>query len=221
MKMTFFATLAAFMILTLTGCGSSDSNPPPVFVTTSIFSDARFDGDIQLDFDTGIVNAIPDANPSVLAGIDPFSVSVIDPSLPNLEYRAFLHFPLGGVNGVPVNAIIDSAFLEIFINSIDIQPPADTIPMRIDLLSFSPPGLVGPEFDLLSHLGIRPVQFPIFLTDIGRLVTIDVTALMRAAQDSQLPDFQIRISEEFGNPPPGLIEINETTRPPQLIVTYF
>lgn len=218
MKMKFLATLAALMILTLTGCGS-DNNSPSVFVTTSIFSDARFDGDIQLNFDTGILNAIPDDNPSVLAGIDPFSVSVIDPLLPNLEYRAFLHFPLDGVNGVRENAIIDSAFLELFINSIDIQPPADTIPMRIDLLSFSPPDLVGPEFDLRPYLGIDPVQFPIFLADRGGFVTIDVKALMIAAQ--RLPDFQIRISEEFGIVTPGLIEINETNLPPLLTVTYF
>ena len=215
MKMKFFAALAAFMILTLTGCGS-DNNPPPLF-TTSIFSDAGFDGDIQLDFDTNTLNAIPDNNPSVLAGIDPFYVS-----LPKYEYRAFLHFPLGGVNGVPENAIIDSAFLEVFINRIDIQPPADRIPMRIDLLSFFPPDLVGPEFDLLPYVGTDPVQFPIFLADRGRSITINVTELMKVAQrPPQLANFQIRIMEDFGIVTPGLIEINETTRPPLLTVNYF
>ncbi|MDO9080155.1 MAG: hypothetical protein Q7U44_05090 [Desulfuromonadales bacterium] len=221
MKMKFFAALAVFMILTLTGCGSDHNHPPPEYVTTSIFSDARFDGDIQLDFDTDTLNAIPDDNPSVLAGIDPLSVSLLNPFLPKFEYRAFLHFPLDGVNGVPGNAIIDSAFLEIFINNIDIQPPADTIPMRIDLLSFFPPVLVGPEFDLLPYVGTEPVQFLIFLADRGRSITIDVTELMKTAQRSQLADFQIRIMEEFGIVTPGLIEINETTRPPLLTVTYY
>jgi len=210
MKMTFFATLAAFMILTLTGCGSNNSNPPPVFVTTSIFSDAGFDGDIRLDPISGFTVTQGTA-PSVLAGLDP---------LIDVEYRAFLDFPLTGVNGVPGDAIIESAFLDIFINSIDIQFANDTIPLRIDLVSFQPPLLIGSDFDrpALATITVSP---PISSADSGRHVTIDVTALMAQAQRSGHLDFQVRIMEDFASVTPGLIEINETTLPPQLIVNYF
>ena len=206
MRMTFFATLAAFMILTLTGCGSNN-NPPPEFFTTSISSVARVDGDIKQDFAGFTVTQ--GATPSVLAGLDPFS---------DAEYRAFLHFSL---TSVPVDAIIDSAFLRISIDRVDIQAPADTIPMRVELVSFQPPVLIDSDFDLPSDLGTFPVSFPIFLADSGRSVSIDVTPLMIAAQRSQLADFQIRIMEDFGFVTRGLIEINETTLAPLLTVNYF
>lgn len=208
MKMTFFATLAAFMILTLTGCGS-DNNPPPLFVT-EILSDARFDGDISLNPISGF--AVTQGNTlSVFAGLDPF----ID-----LEYRAFLDFPLTGANGVPGDAIIESAFLDIFINSIDIEFANDTIPLRIDLVSFQPPTLIGADFDrpALATITVSP---PISSADSGRHVTIDVTALMTQAQRLGHVDFQVRIMEDFAFVTPGVIEINETTLAPLLTVTYF
>jgi hypothetical protein len=210
MKMTFFATLAAFLLLTLTGCGSNNSNPPPVFVTTSIFSDARFDGDISFNPISGF--AVTQGNTlSVFAGLDPF----ID-----LEYRAFLDFPLTGVNGVPGDAIIESAFLDIFINSIDIQFANDTIPLRIDLVSFQPPLLIGSDFNrpALATITVSP---PISSADSGGHVIIDVTALMSQAQRLGHLDFQVRIMEDFEFVTPGVIEINETTLAPLLTVTYF
>jgi hypothetical protein len=210
MKMKFFATLAAFMILTLTGCGSNNSNPPPLFVTT-ITSDAAFDGDIRLDFLSGALIPTQGSTPFVLAGIDPFNGD---------EYRAFLDFHLDGANGIPGDAIIESAFLDIFLNSIDIQFANDTIPLRIDLVSFQPPLLIESDFDR-PELATITVSPPISSADSGRHVTIDVTALMAQAQRSGLLDFQVRILEDFEFFAPGLIEINETTLPPQLIVTYF
>lgn len=209
MKMRFFATLAAFLILTLAGCGSDNNNGSPVFVTT-ILSDAAFDGDIRQD-NFGTFTVTQGNTPSLLAGLDPV--------LPD-EYRAFLDFHLDGANGVPGDAIIESAFLDIFINNVDILSPAGTIPLRIDLVSFQPPLLFGADFDRpgLASVLVSP---PISRADSGRHVTIDVTSLMNEAQRLSLLDFQVRIMEDFVFVTPGLIEINETTLPPQLRVTYF
>lgn len=215
MKRTFLAVLAAFMVLTLTGCGSSHNDSPPVFVT-SILSDSSFDGDIQQNFITGAFTVTRNTQ-SLFAGIDPISED---------EYRAFLDFHLTGTNGVPGDAIINSAHLDIFINSIDTQFTTDTIPLRIDLVSFQPPDLFPSDFDrtALATVSVRP---PISWADFGRHVKIDVTPLMIEAQRLGLLDFQVRIMEDFGIVTPGLIEINDTTTinrsilAPLLKVTYF
>src|SRR5689334_8228337 len=106
MKKIFLAAVSVFMILALTSCGGS--NPPPVFVR-SIVSDQLFDGDIQKAPGTGAITVTQGNTQSVFAGIDPVT---------GVESRAFLDFHLTGPNGIPGNAIIDSAFLDIVINSI-------------------------------------------------------------------------------------------------------
>jgi len=221
MKKFILAALSAFMILALTGCGDGgNNNPQPVFVTTTILSDPVFDGDIQKSPLTGTFIVTQGNTQSVFAGIDPVS---------GVEFRAFLDFRLTGVNGVPGNAIIDSAFLDIFINSIVPQPLIGTIPLRIDLVSFQPPDLIGSDFErtLQPALATITVSPPISQSDFGRHVTIDVTPLMIQAQSLGLLDFQVRIMEDLGIVTPGVIEINDTTGPsrgtlaPALQVTYF
>ena len=215
MKRTFLAVLAVLMVLTLTGCGSNNNDSTPVFVT-SIFSDPFFDGDIQVAPSGALINITQAVNTqNVFAGLDPVTGD---------EFRAFLDFPLSGVNGVPGNAIIESAFLDIFINNIDMQFPATTIPMRIDLVSFQPPALIESDFD---RPAILTNTVPLFLSDLRSHVTIDVTSLMIEAQRLGLVDFQVRIMEDCGFVAPGLIEINDTTGidrntlAPLLTVTYF
>jgi len=219
MKMRVLVALAAIMILALTGCGGHDHDTTPVFVT-EILSDSTFDGDIQLDFALNLFTVAQgsfETQQRVFAGLDPFN---------NVEYRAFLHFPLTGVNGVPRDAIIESAFLDIFIDDIITQFLTDTIPLRIDLVFFQPPLLIGSDFDrpALATTTLRP---PISRADLGSNVPINVTPLMVEAQRLGLLDFQIRIMEDFGNVIPGLIEINNTTGgnrnlfAPLLTITYF
>ncbi len=218
MKVTFLAAISAFLILTLTGCGS-DNNPPPPFVT-SILSDSTFDGDIQRDFNSGLLTVVQGNTESVFAGIDPLNGD---------EYRAFLDFPLTGVDGVPGSAVIDSAYLEIFINDINMQDSNDTIPVRIDLVYFQPPNLLPSDFDrtLQSALATITINPPISMADFGRYVRIDVTQLMIVAQRNGFLDFQVRIMEDLGDVIPGLIEINDTTGvnrsilAPLLTVSYF
>ena len=129
MKRTFFAAVMVFLILSLTGCGHDHNNSTRI-ISTSILSDPAFDGDISLD--TALNYTITQGNTeSVFAGIDPVTFT---------EYRSFLDFPLASVPG---NAFIDSAFLDIVINSIVPNPLIGTIPIRIDLVFIQSPILAA------------------------------------------------------------------------------
>lgn len=218
MKRIVIAALAAFMIMSLAGCGDGGTTvvvtpppvAPPVFVTTDIISDPFYDGDIESFPVTGVFLITQGMSPtvqSVFAGIDPVS---------GAESRAFLDFHLTGLNGVPGNAIIDSAFLNLFID----QPLTGTIPLQIDLVSFQPPNLIGTDFNRLSLATI----FVSPTIGLNGQVTINVFPLMNEAQRLGLLDFQVRIIK---NATFGLIEINDTTGvnrgnlAPLLTVTYF
>ena len=205
-----FAAVTMSIMLAMSGCGDNGRDHAPVF-ETQILSDSRFDGDIELNLAN--VYTVTQGNvPSVFAGIDPVTES---------EFRAFLDFPLATVPG---NAFIDSATLDIFITSLSILPAANSIPIRIELVSFSPPTLQATDYDrtILPPLAFT-ANIPIFRADVGRHVAIDVTPLMIEAQRRGLVDFQVRILEDFGFVDPGLIEIDDTTinRAPLLTVTYF
>jgi len=202
--------------LTFVSCSGGGSDPPPIF-TTQILSDPVYDGDIALGFVSGTYTVTQTNTQVVFAGIDPATLD---------EYRAFLDFYLGGPGGVPLNAGIASATLDLFIN--DIQPTTGTIPMRIDLVYFQPPNLIGTDFSRTSQPALASITFPIFQSDFGQHVVIDVTSLMREAQRLGLPDFQVRIMEDLGQVDPGIIEIDDTTIPadrpffaPLLEVAYY
>lgn len=218
MKRTFLAVIAVFMILALAGCGDGGSSRP--VIVTDILSDPAFDGDIAKDANTGAFTVTQGNTQSVFAGIDPVT---------NKEFRAFLDFPLTGAGGVPGDAVILSAFLDLVINSIQPQPLIGTIPIRIDLVSFQPPNLVGTDFDrtIQPALATTTIIPPISQADFGQHVTVDVTSLMIEAQRLGLVNFQVRILEDLGLVSPGLIEINDTTGvnqrtlAPLLEVKYF
>lgn len=202
-----------FAILVLTGCGGGNGSPQ--ISSASIISDPAFDGDIELTLPNTytIIQGMSPSVQSVLAGVDPAT---------SHEFRAFLDFPLGGAGGVPSNAIIDSATLAINIRSI--QTNFSSIPILIDLVSFQPPTLLATDFNR-SFLAYTRILPPVSQADVGHNIVIDVTSLMAEAQFRGLPDFQVRILNDFGTSP-GLIEINDTTginRPslaPLLTVTY-
>ena len=219
MKKMFVSAIMVLISLSLTGCGSSGSSASDLFFT-QILSDPTYDGDIKVPLaltDPIIITQGMGSVQSVFAGIDPTTQA---------EYRAFLDFPLTGVGGVPGDAVIVSARLNIVIKSI--QPQAGTIPIRIELVYFQPPTLIPTDFDL----GIQPALAittnvpPISQADVGYNVSVDVTSLMAEAQRLGLPDFQIRILEDLSAVSLGLIEINDTTGAhrgdfaPLLKVTY-
>jgi len=217
-----FTLAIAFAVISLASCGGGDGGvaPPPPLLTTQILSDPGFDGDIEqtspLSFT--ITQGMSPTVQTVFAGINPATLT---------EFRAFLDFPLTGAGGVPGNAIIDSAFLDIHIDSL--QPGVGTIPILIELVSFQPPTLLETDFDrtLQPPLASVVVSPPISQADVGTNVSIDVTPLMVEAQNLGLVDFQVRIMEDLGPAIPVLMEIDDTTGAsrdtfaPLLTVTYF
>jgi hypothetical protein len=206
----------------LAGCGGDGDagiGPPPL-LTTQIQSDPGFDGDIEQTspITFTVTQGMSPTVQSVFAGIDPVA---------RTEFRAFLDFPLTGSGGVPGNANIDSAFLDVYINSL--QPTVGTLPILIELVSFQPPTLIETDFDrtIQPPLASLVVSPPFAQSDVGTNVSIDVTDLMIEAQRRGLVDFQVRIMEDLGPAIPILLEINDTTGAnraslaPLLTVNYF
>lgn len=213
MKRNLIWLVLAVMMLALTGCGSSSDDR--VFVETVIPSDPVVDGDIVdvAGIATPIVSLVErDGLLSVRAGVDIANDDV---------YRAFLHFPLASV---PLNARIESATLSIVISRV--FSPSASVPIRIELVSFTPP-LIPDDFDriLLPPLSSTSIVPAISSLDVNREVNVDVTPLMVEAQFRGLDNFQVRILQEddFTTAIPGLIEIDEATaaNEPLLTVVWF
>lgn len=200
---TLCAVFTGLIVLGSAGCGGGGNGPPPI-ITTQILSDPGIDGDIEQSSPSSfsIVQGMSPTVQSVFAGIAPLALT---------EFRAFLNFPLSGPGGVPGNAIIQSAFLSIVVNSI--QPVSGTAAMLVELVSFQPPTLLATDFDsaLQPPLAITRVVPPISGADVGTDVAIDVTALMVQAPRLGLANFQVRILQEPGVSSPVLVEINDTT----------
>jgi hypothetical protein len=223
MKRTPLAAFMSLIILAMAGCGgNSSSAPPPPPNVTQILSDPVYDGDIERDSSGTftVTQGMTSTVQSVFAGIDPFT---------GAEYRAFLDFPLTGANGVPGNASIVSAILDIVVNDVILQSSNNTLPIRIELVSIPGLTLFPSDYDrtLQPAITFTTIVPPISLNDAGNHVAIDVTPLMVAAQRLGLLDFQVRILQDFVPAPPGLMEINDTTGDlreqlaPLLQVKYF
>ena len=207
--------LATFLV----NAGCSHSSSPSI--TTSILSDSSVDGDIeQLATNSYVITqgmSISSGVQSVFAGVDPDTTN---------ETRAFLDFPLGGSDGVPVDAIIDSATLELYIDSLNTN--SIMVPIRIELVSFDQSTLIATDYDRVIQppLAYITIQPPISSDDVGTSITLDVTSLVEEAQARSLPDFQVRILEDFGTSVAGIIEIDDSTGidrksfGPLLTVTY-
>ncbi len=106
-----FAIGVVCVAISLPGCGGGgESSGPPPAITTQILSDAALDGDIEQTSPTTftVTQGMSPVVQSVFAGIYPVTLT---------EFRAFLDFPLTGPAGVPSNAIIESAFLDVFIRA--------------------------------------------------------------------------------------------------------
>jgi hypothetical protein len=203
------------MTITLGGCvivSDDHEDPPPIF-TTRITSDVEADGDIALSPPATytISSALDTGN--VLAGIDPGSSE---------EFRGFLGFPLRGSHGVPLDADIKSATLDVFISGVSVSPSDRVLPFIIDLVAFQPPWLIADDFDRVVQPPLLTLPFDFYPSDAGATVVIDVTALMDEAQAQGLSYFQLRFLLDF-SAASGLIEIHDRDleTAPLLTVSYF
>jgi hypothetical protein len=212
MKKRLLAVLMLVVLMALAGCGDGGGHHAPQLFLRQILSDEAVDADVMRDSATGaltVTQVTRDRVPSVFAGVDPLDLN---------EFRAFLDFPLGSV---PVNGIIQSATLDIVVDSI--QPSNATIPLRIELVSFQPPVFAN-DFDraLLPPIASTEIIPPITAADVGHHVTVDVTGLMVKAQFLGLDNFQVRLFNPSA-PTPGLVEIDDTgsQTAPLLTVVFF
>jgi hypothetical protein len=208
------------VLLGVAGCGGSGSGTTqPPSIVTHILSNPRFDGDIQQIGPASyiVTQGMSTSVQSVLAGIDPSS---------RTEFRAFLNFPLGGFGGVPANAFIVSAFLEVLVDNL--IPANGSVPIRVELVAFQPPTLIGTDFSrtALPPLAAVLIAGNVTGADIGQFVPVDVTSLMIRAQQLGLVDFQVRIMEDLGPASFTLVVIDDPITPdrpqraPLLTVTY-
>jgi hypothetical protein len=206
----------ACALLCLAGCGGDRPPVVPPPVVTHILSNPHLDGDIE---QTGPGSFI------VTQGMTPSIQSVLA-GTGQTEFRAFLNFPLGGSGGVPFNAFIDSAFLELLIDNV--IPVNGSVPIRVELVSFQPPTLIGTDFlrTALPPLGAVLVHGNVTASDIGWFVPVDVTSLMIQVQQLGLVQFQVRIMEDLGPARFTLIVIDDPItsdrplRAPLLTVAY-
>ena len=200
-------------VIALNGCRNDHDHydPLPTYYT-EIVSDEYSDGDIGLALDdTYTVSTAIDTG-SVLAGVDPVTGE---------EFRGFLDFPLGGADGIPYDAVIESATLEIFIIGIFDSPPGDILPFLIDLVDFQPPYLIESDYSRAIQTPLLTIPVDFYPSDEGSFVAIDVTELLDEAQFSGLQDLQLRFLLDF-SANTGLIEIDDAgvDTAPLLKVTY-
>lgn len=216
MKKRFLVSLAGLLtVVLLLGCNhdSEHHHRPPTIIVSTILSDASADGDIAYTPPSTFTISSALTSLNVLAGVDPSSLD---------EYRGFLDFPLGGSGGVPLDATIVSATIEIVINSVTVTAFGDTVPMILDLVSFQPPNLISSDFDRSIQPPLLSDSFTFFTSDAGRSVSIDITPFMVEAQREGLPDLQVRLLLDF-SATTGLIEIddNAAATAPLLTVEYY
>jgi hypothetical protein len=197
----------ALAVSALNGC-RRDDDPIPTYYA-EIVSDNYADGDIGLGLDgTFTVSTAIDTG-SVLAGVDPVTGE---------EFRGFLDFPLEGVDGIPFDAVIESATLEFFMSD---STPDGILPFLVDLVDFQPPYLIEDDFSRAIQLPLLTMSVDFYPSDVGSLVIIDVTELVDEAQFLGLPDLQLRFLLDF-SADTGLIEIDDADVDfaPLLSVTY-
>ena len=193
--------------LVLAGCGGGDDHHTVVIQS---LSDQPVDGDIG--FTSPATFSISQANVTrnVQYGIDSGGT----------EFRAFLDFPLDGSTGggvVPLNAVIVSADIEIYVNYVSLST---SVPTLLDLVPFSIGGLISADFDSAPLL--TRSTFNILTSDINNSVRIDVTSLMREAQRLGLQNLQLRFLLDF-TAATGLVEIDDgaMATAPLLTVEYW
>ncbi|MBI5419533.1 MAG: hypothetical protein HZA60_05545 [Deltaproteobacteria bacterium] len=210
-------SLALVLVLAgvLAGCGGGGNAAVTVFGQT--LSDQRADGDVSFDpvLNTFTIAHATDTG-NVILGIDEGNINFP-------EFRAFLDFPLDGSTGgdaIPLNAVIVSADIEVFVSRVDFATP---VPTLLDLVTYPVTGPTAVDFNSppLTPTSFRTLNF--FAADEGNFVRIDVTPLMKEAQRQGLRNFQLRFLLDFVPGAAGLVTIADAGAgtAPLLTVEFF
>jgi len=198
--------LVGVLALVLAGCGGGSDHNTAVIQS---LSDRPVDGDIGFTSPATFLISQADATGNVQYGFDSGGT----------EFRAFLDFPLDGFTGggvVPLNAVIVSADIELFVNNVSFST---SVPTLLDHVPFPVSGLTSADFDSLPLLTRAP--FNILSSDINNFVRIDVTSLMVDAQNRGLRNLQLRFLP--ASVASGLVEFDDSSvvgRAPLLTVEY-
>jgi hypothetical protein len=199
--------IVGVLALFLAGCGGGDG-PGTVIIQSP--SDQPADGDIGFTPPGTFLISQADATSTVQFGIDSGGT----------EFQAFLDFPLDGFTGggvLPLGAVIISADIEVFVNSVAI---ASSVPTLLDLVSFNSSGLTPADFNSVPLLTRAP--FNILSSDANNFLRIDVTSLMVEAQRLGLRSLQIRFLLDIIPGAAGLVQLDDGVpgREPVLTVEY-
>jgi hypothetical protein len=200
--------LVGVFVLALAGCGGGGGDGPHTVVIQSL-SDQPADGDVGFTAPATFSISQADVARNVLYGIDAGGT----------EFRAFLDFPLDGSTGggvVPLNAVIVSADIEVFVNNVSFS---SSVPTLLDLVPFPITGLTIGDFDSAPLL--TRTLFDIRTLDINNIVRIDVTSLMVEAQRLGLRDLQLRFLLDLAATS-GLVQLDDGVlgRAPLLTVEF-
>jgi len=194
MRRTGILALVGVLVVVLASCGGGDDHRTVVIRS---LSDRPVDGDIGFTAPATFLISQADATGNVQYGFDSGGT----------EFRAFLDFPLDGSTGggvVPLNAVIVSAYIEVLVNNVSF---ASSVPTFLDLVPFPVTGLTISDFDSAPLL--TRTQFDIRTLDINNFVRIDVTSLMREAQNQGLQNLQLRFLP--ASLASGLVELDDSS----------
>jgi hypothetical protein len=187
--------LVGVFALVLAGCGGEGHDHTTVVIQS--LSDQPVDGDIGFTAPGTFSISQADNTTNVLYGLDSGGT----------EFRAFLDFPLDGSTGggvVPLNAVIVSADIEVFVNRADSSP----VPTLLDLVTFPITGLTSGDFNSTPLLTRSP--FNILSSDINHSVRIDVTSLMVEAQRRGDSNLQLRFLLDLVPGASGLVQLDDS-----------
>ncbi|HEX7524576.1 MAG TPA: hypothetical protein VF357_10255 [Candidatus Deferrimicrobium sp.] len=198
--------LAGVFALVLAGCGGGDDHHTVVIHS---FSDQPVDGDIGFTSPATFSFSQANVTRNVQYGINSGGT----------EFRAFLDFPLDGSNGggvVPLNAVIVSADIEVFVDNVSFS---SSVPTLLDLVTFPVTGLTSADFDSAPLLTRSP--FDLRTSDINNFVRIDVTSTMVEAQRQGVRNLQLRFLLDF-SAATGLVVLDDGAQgsAPLLTVEY-
>ena len=211
MKRAIFPGLALVLAVTLAGCWGDEHTPTTI--VGQILSDSAADGDVAFDSASSTYTiSHADTAGNVIFGTDASDV----------EYQAFLDFPLDGSNGgsvIPLSAVILAADIEVSVSSVRF---ATTVPTRLDLVTYSSTGPTSADFILSSTPPATYRTLSFLSSDQGNFVRIDVTSLMQEAQRQGLTNFQVRFLLDFVSGASGLVTLADagSATAPLLTVEY-